>query len=103
MQSFQKFKILPVNSDTLTTDYAQSQSVKVLRALVIDDSLVCLKQLGKILVDIGFATDLFFNGGQAYAHLCKYAAAGGSITYDVIITDLNMPVMSGVVFIHKVR
>jgi len=99
MSSFQKIRILPTNSE-MPVDDAQNRKIKLFRALVLDDSAVCLKQVGKIMADIGFATDLFFDGEQAFTHLSAHT---DKLDYDVIITDLNMPLMEGVIFIYKVR
>jgi CheY-like chemotaxis protein len=73
---------------------------KIFRALIVDDSPVCLKQLGKIMADLGYATDLFFDGEQAFEHLSNYREI---LTYDVIITDLHMPVLGGIQFIRQCR
>ena len=73
---------------------------KVFRAIVVDDSPVCLKQLGKIMADLGYATDLFFDGDQAFEHISSFR---DQMIYDVIVTDLHMPVLGGIQFIRQCR
>jgi len=78
----------------------QDLRAKTLRALVCDDSPVCLKQLGKIMADLGYSTDLFYDCDQAMAHLTKHHDV---LDYDVMVTDLHMPVHRGLNFIKKCR
>ena len=61
---------------------------ETLRAMVVDDSAVSLKIVGKLISELGYDGDLFYNGQQALQHLEKCADHN---FYDVIITDINMP------------
>lgn len=67
------------------------------RALVIDDSNSMRRMLALTLQSAGFTVDQGANGQEA---LDALTASG---PYDVIITDLNMPVMDGLEFIRKAR
>ena len=59
-----------------------------LRAMIVDDSAVSLKIVGKLISELGYDADLFYNGQQALKHLEQCADQN---FYDVIITDINMP------------
>ncbi|MBP6633017.1 MAG: response regulator [Kofleriaceae bacterium] len=67
-----------------------------MRALVIDDSLVMRKMIGKILKQVGYEPTDAKNGEDGLAVL----AAGG---VDLCMVDWNMPVMDGLAFIKAVR
>lgn len=64
--------------------------------LVVDDSRVVRKVATRIAADMGFACQEAEDGGQAY-DLCTEHMP------DAIILDWNMPVMSGLEFIEKLR
>jgi two-component system chemotaxis response regulator CheY len=66
-------------------------------ALVVDDSPVMRRQLGDVLRRLGFSCDEAGDGAVAWRKL----AGGGR--YDVIVTDLQMPVMDGLKLIGLVR
>jgi len=72
------------------------------RALIVDDSSVIRLVLGRILheADLGL-TDLVqaSNGQQALDILREDAAA--SRHFDVILCDINMPVMNGIEFLES--
>ncbi len=66
------------------------------RALAVDDSAT-MRNLVKIALEAeGFVVDTAENG-QAALELTKRN------TYDVVITDINMPVMDGLQFIREFR
>ncbi len=66
------------------------------RALAVDDSAT-MRNLVKIALEAeGFVVDTAENGKEAL-ELTKRN------TYDVVITDINMPVMDGLEFIREFR
>ena len=65
-------------------------------ALVVDDSLVIRRMVGMALGTAGFEVVVAANGKEA---LEKAALQ----TFDVVVTDLNMPVMNGLEFITELR
>lgn len=64
--------------------------------LIVDDSRVVRKVACRILSDLGFTCEEAENGQKAF-EFCK-----GKMP-DVILLDWNMPVMSGVEFLEKLR
>ena len=64
--------------------------------LVVDDSRVVRKVARRIVEDLGFACDEAEDGQKAY----DYCA--GKMP-DAILLDWNMPVMSGIEFLEKLR
>lgn len=68
-------------------------------ALIVDDSTSMRQMVGFTLRGAGFEV---IEGGNGQEALDKLAAVpGGKV--DIIITDLNMPVMDGLTFIKSVR
>ena len=68
-------------------------------ALIVDDSTSMRQMVSFTLKSAGFQV---LEGGNGQEGLDKLAAtAGGKV--DLIITDLNMPVMDGLTFIKQVR
>ena len=68
-------------------------------ALIVDDSTSMRQMVGFTLKGAGFTVLEGGDGKQALDAL--NAAPGGKV--DVIITDLNMPVMDGITFIQEAR
>lgn len=66
------------------------------RVLVVDDSLINLKVIGKALENYGIKVDSVDNG-QASIELCKMNL------YDIVLMDQMMPIMDGVEAMHKIR
>lgn len=64
--------------------------------LVVDDSRVVRKVARRIVEDLGFSCAEAEDGQKAY-EACQSAMP------DVIILDWNMPVMSGIEFLEKLR
>jgi two-component system chemotaxis response regulator CheY len=65
--------------------------------LVVDDSLTMVMSLKSTLSMGGFRVETASNGEQALDKL------RGGVKPDLILTDINMPVMGGLEFIGKVR
>ena len=92
----QKLKktVVPQISYSITTNQSN------MRAIIVDDSIVGLKLLGKIISGLGYDTDLFTTGIDAYAHIEKNIY---TIPYDLIITDIDMPGLDGILLIDVCR
>lgn len=68
----------------------------MLSCLVVDDSRVVRKVARRIVEDLGFACEEAEDGQKAY----DYCA--GKMP-DAILLDWNMPIMSGIEFLEKLR
>lgn len=66
-------------------------------ALVVDDSPSMRSLVGATLRAIGFTVTEADNGKTALA------AADRASTFDLVVTDLNMPVMDGITFVGQLR
>jgi Response regulator containing a CheY-like receiver domain and a GGDEF domain len=66
-------------------------------ALAADDSRSMCAMHRAILTDLGFEPSMAANGEEAYDFIEQ------GKTFQVIITDMNMPVMDGMEFVGKVR
>lgn len=64
--------------------------------LVVDDSSVVRRVVRRIVEDLGFSCSEAENGQQAY-EVCTQKMP------DAIFLDWNMPVMSGIEFLEKLR
>jgi hypothetical protein len=80
-----------------TTNYCLSTSEashlllpRRLRILFIDSSLVTLRLASKRFQDAGFWMETISTGAEALVLLIK-----GETEYDIVLTDINMPTMSG--------
>ena len=78
----------------ITTPEQKEKPVK--SCLIVDDSRVVRKVARRIAEDIGIACQEAEDGQKAF-ELCKTALP------DVILLDWNMPVMSGLEFLEKLR
>ncbi|WFS62108.1 HEAT repeat domain-containing protein [Pseudodesulfovibrio thermohalotolerans] len=67
------------------------------KALAADDSRFMCAMHRAILTDLGFEPSLAVNGEEAY----EYIEQGER--FEVIITDMNMPVMDGMELVGKIR
>lgn len=70
--------------------------VRMKSCLVVDDSRVVRKVAARIAADMGFECSEAEDGDTAYT-LCEQSMP------DAIILDWNMPVMSGLEFVEKLR
>ncbi len=64
--------------------------------LIVDDSRVVRKVARRIAEDLGFKCDEAENGQMAY-EACQVSIP------DAILLDWNMPIMSGIEFLEKLR
>ena len=93
--------IIEVNQEQ-TVNPEQAKEIKL---LVADDSMVARKQVKATLDKIGLPCDLAKNGSEALQML-KAAVADGkpiSETYDLIISDIEMPEMDGYTLTTEIR
>ena len=67
-----------------------------MRVLTVDDSRTILAMLHHTLTNAGFEVLQAEDGRQGLEILAREAV-------DVVITDINMPVMDGIAFIRQVR
>jgi len=76
-----------------------------IKLLVADDSLVARKQVKATLDKVGLECDLAKNGAEALKMLQAAVADGKPIsdTYDVMISDIEMPEMDGYTLTTEVR
>lgn len=75
------------------------------RVLIVDDSSVARKQIDRSIQSIGYTTNLFKNGQEALDHLTSIVESGRQVIeeYDVIISDIEMPVMDGYTLTSTIR
>jgi DNA-binding NtrC family response regulator len=66
------------------------------RYLIVDDNQALAENLGEILADQGDEVALAYGGGQALAMARERR-------FDVLVTDMRMPLMGGAELIHNVR
>lgn len=73
-----------------------NQEPEKYRALLVDDDPAVRRDYGKVLRSLGFVTETAADGQEAAERL-----TGSS--FDVIVSDLSMPRMSGLQFLRTVR
>jgi len=66
------------------------------KILVVDDSVSIVFSIGKILELNGYAVDSAFNGSDALRKISQQV-------FDVVVCDIEMPGISGMNFLEKVR
>lgn len=67
------------------------------RALVVDDSSVMRRVISKLLESKGFSCETAEDGAAALGMLM------GDSAYDLVCTDLHMPVMNGIELVRAIR
>lgn len=77
-------------------DTINAQQGNVKRCLIVDDSRVIRKVARKIAVSLGYQVMEAENGEEALAR-CKAGMP------DLVLTDWQMPVMSGIEFVTQLR
>ena len=70
-----------------------------LRVLVVDDSSTMRRIIVNVLTQLGISTDFIHEAEDGFAALGKVKTN----SYDVILTDWNMPRMNGLQFVQNVR
>jgi len=71
------------------------------RILIADDEVALLKTIAFTLKRKGYATSSFKDGKSAYEEIMK--SFENNELYDLIITDIQMPGISGLELIRKIR
>lgn len=74
------------------------------RILVADDSALVRKQVDQILEDAGF-TDVVIcdNGQEAYDRIFGADQTGENKPYDILVTDIEMPLLDGLTLCRRVK
>ena len=87
-----------------TLDYLESEElifdnydVTDLKLLLVDDSTMAQKHVSRLLTSMGFQHIDVANNGQEASEILDQN------DYDLILTDLNMPIMDGQQFVEHVR
>jgi two-component system sensor histidine kinase and response regulator WspE len=75
---------------------AEQETEKRKRILVADDSITVREAERKILTDKGYRVDVAVDGVDAWNTLQEN-------TYDLIVTDVDMPRMDGIELVHMVK
>lgn len=70
------------------------------KILIVDDSATMRKILMRVIRQAGVDTEGFLEASNGQEGLERLAADG---TIDLILSDINMPVMNGVEFVKAVR
>ncbi|KAI0129762.1 CheY-like superfamily [Xylariales sp. AK1849] len=71
--------------------------------LVIEDNLVNQKVLCKLLRNRSFIVEAANHGQEALAAIAKLGATTERCSFDIILCDIEMPVMNGIEFAKEVR
>jgi len=73
------------------------EKVKNLSVLIVDDEEEIINSTSQFMKKIFTSVDSAKNGQEA---IIKYKEVGG---YDIVLTDINMPIMNGWTLINKLR
>ncbi|NDV27572.1 HEAT repeat domain-containing protein [Desulfovibrio sp. JC010] len=95
-----RVKLAEIGGEEAEADIARlPEAVEVggKKALAVDDSKSMLALYRSILTAAGYEPTVAENGQEAYTHIEL------NEEFDVIITDMNMPVMDGMEFVSKLR
>ncbi len=71
-----------------------------LRILLADDNVFVADTLNHLLAREGHEVTYATNGEEAWS---LWVSGGGAATFDLVVTDQNMPVVTGVEFIRRLR
>ena len=80
----------PAGFDTLSRDREAGPDFSGTRVLLVEDNLVNMELANEILYGTGTEVDQALNGQQAVDRV-----TGGAASYDLVLMDLQMPVMDG--------
>ena len=98
-------EIVGIEINVAEDSLVDADEARTIKLLVADDSLVARKQVKATLDKVGLECDLAKNGTEALKMLRAAVADGNSIsdTYDVMISDIEMPEMDGYTLTTEVR
>lgn len=101
-------EINPLENEDISSDIIEMSKSKKLedrKVLIVDDSAVARKQIDRAVKSLGCQTTLFCNGDEALKHLIEQVNLGKDVldVYDVIISDIEMPVMDGYTLTKNIR
>jgi CheY-like chemotaxis protein len=87
-----------------TTTTIMNLTRKNLRIVLVDDDKNDCELLQSALIEVGFTHPLkrLANGGIVLEYF-KYTKATGSLAPHIVLLDLNMPLIDGVHFLHRLR
>ena len=71
------------------------------RYLIVDDNAAFAENLAEILQDEGAVVTVAASGAEALAVIA--ASSGAASSFDALVTDMRMPIMSGARLVHEVR
>jgi chemosensory pili system protein ChpA (sensor histidine kinase/response regulator) len=91
-----KLGVVEYRKSAEKTEYSRGLSYSPNSVLVVDDSISVRKYLTKLLTDAGYKVETAYDGANALSIL-------ESRRFDLIISDLEMPVMHGYELIENVR
>lgn len=74
----------------------EAQPASAERILVVDDEAYIREVLADLLISEGYTVRTVENGQAAFEELCRD-------TYDLVITDIKMPVMGGMELLGRIR
>ncbi len=90
-------QVQPEQQPTVETEYTNDFSGK--RLLLVEDNELNMEIASELLCDAGFLVETALNG-QIAVEMVQNSTAG---YYDVILMDIQMPVMDGYQASHKIR
>ncbi|MBU6375266.1 MAG: response regulator [Bdellovibrionales bacterium] len=73
------------------------------KVLVIDDMLTMRKLVSRCLKDIGFTDITEADDGETAWPLLEAGASGKAVPFQLVVSDWNMPKLTGIALLKKVR
>lgn len=93
--------VAPTADDSTTPEAGETPNTPEARILVVDDEDSIRNLLLQTLRDANYRVDPECNGADAWQNLTSSAEAGDD-PFDLIVTDINMPGMSGAELVKRV-
>jgi CheY-like chemotaxis protein len=92
----------PTSHPSLRLGAESTESCRAYSVLVVDDAPSILKMTTMLLTKKGHTVEKAVNGAQA-VDMCNMQVDSGGQSYDVVLMDLQMPVMDGPTAIRRIR